>query len=52
VFLLFTNQKKPLHFSFERFLENQVRAKWDFTGTPMRFIQRLKKRGERTSSEE
>jgi GTP-binding protein len=52
VFLLFTNQKKPLHFSFERFLENQVRAKWDFTGTPMRFIQRLKKRGARTSSDE
>ncbi|HVM74734.1 MAG TPA: ribosome biogenesis GTPase Der [Candidatus Saccharimonadales bacterium] len=52
VFLLFTNQKKPLHFSFERFLENQVRAKWDFTGTPMRFIQRLKKRGERSSGNE
>ena len=52
VFLLFTNQKKPLHFSFERFLENQVRAKWDFNGTPMRFIQRLKKRGERESREE
>ena len=52
VFLLFTNQKKPLHFSFERFLENQVRAKWDFTGTPMRFIQRLKKRGERNSGNE
>ena len=50
VFLLFTNQKKPLHFSFERFLENQVRAKWDFLGTPMRFIQRLRKRGERSSS--
>ena len=52
VFLLFTNQKKPLHFNFERFLENQVRAKWDFAGTPMRFIQRLKKRGERPSGEE
>lgn len=47
VFLLFTNQKKPLHFSFERFLENQFRAKWPFMGTPVRFIQRLKKRGER-----
>src|SRR5579863_2191602 len=47
VFLLFTNQKKPLHFNFERFLENQLRAKWDFTGTPVRFIQRLKKRGDR-----
>jgi len=47
VFLRFTNQKKPLHFSFERFLENQVRAKWPFIGTPVRFIQRLKKRGDR-----
>jgi len=46
VFLLFTNQKKPLHFSFERFLENQLRAKWPFRGTPVRFIQRLKRRGE------
>jgi predicted GTPase len=55
VFLLFTNQKKPLHFNFERFLENQLRAKWDFMGTPVRFIQRLKKRGDReraTSTEE
>jgi GTPase len=54
VFLLFTNQKQPLHFSFERFLENQLRAKWPFTGTPVRFIQRLKKRGERqrTSSKD
>ena len=47
VFLLFTNQKKPLHFNFERFLENQLRAKWDFNGTPLRFIQRLKKRDDR-----
>ena len=51
VFLLFTNQKKPLHFSFERFLENQLRAKWSFTGTPVRFIQRLRKRGERSGGE-
>ena len=48
VFLLFTNQKQPLHFSFERFLENQLRAKFDFTGTPVRFVQRLRKR-ERSS---
>jgi GTP-binding protein len=50
VFLLFTNQKKPLHFSFERFLENQVRAKWDFLGTPVRFIQRLRKPAEKSSA--
>src|SRR6516225_9476188 len=43
VFLLFTNQKRPLHFGFERFLENRLRAKWDFLGTPVRFIQRLRK---------
>jgi GTPase len=49
VFLLFTNQKQPLHFSFERFLENQLRAKFDFTGTPVRFIQRLRNRGEKPS---
>src|SRR6266852_5159248 len=48
VFLIFTNQKKPLHFNFERFLENQLRAKWDFTGTPVRFVQRLRKREDRS----
>src|SRR5712691_2559428 len=46
-FLLFTNQKTPLHFSFERFLENRLREKFDFSGTPVRFVQRLRKRGER-----
>jgi GTP-binding protein len=46
VFLLFTNQKRPLHFGFERFLENRLREKWDFLGTPVRFIQRLRKGGD------
>jgi GTPase len=46
-FLLFTNQKAPLHFSYERFLENQLRGKFDFTGTPVRFVQRLRKRERR-----
>jgi GTP-binding protein len=46
-FLLFTNQKAPLHFSYERFLENQLRAKFAFTGTPVRFVQRLRKREKR-----
>ena len=48
-FLLFTNQKTPLHFSFERFLENRLRERFDFTGAPVRFVQRLRKRGERDS---
>jgi GTPase len=51
-FVLFTNQTKPLHFSFQRFLENRLRAAFDFTGTPIRFTQRLKKRASRTHIQE
>jgi GTP-binding protein len=43
-FVLFTNQAKPMHFSYQRFLENQLRAAFDFTGTPIQFKIRLKKR--------
>ena len=43
-FVLFTNQPRPLHFSYQRFLENRLREAFDFTGTPIRFTQRLKKR--------
>jgi GTPase len=50
-FVLFTNQTKPLHFSFQRFLENRLRASFDFLGTPIRFTQRLKKRESRSSNE-
>ncbi len=42
-FMIFTNQKDPLHFSYQRFLENQIREKWDFSGAPIRFLQRLRK---------
>jgi GTP-binding protein len=49
-FVLFTNQTKPLHFSYQRFLENRLRAAFDFTGTPIRFTQRLKKRESRRST--
>src|SRR6202158_1231127 len=46
-FVIFTNQKKPLHFSYQRFLENRLREKYDFVGTPIRFIQRLALRGKK-----
>jgi GTP-binding protein len=46
-FVLFTNQTRPLHFSYQRFLENQLRAQFDFTGTPIRFLQRLKEKRSR-----
>jgi len=48
-FVLFTNQTKPLHFSYQRFLENRLRTAFDFTGTPIRFNQRLKKPSPRRS---
>jgi GTP-binding protein len=44
VFVIFTNQAKRLHFSFERFLENRLRESFDFLGTPIRFLQRVKER--------
>ncbi len=46
-FILFTNQSKRLHFSYERFLENELRKSFDFLGAPIRFLQRLKERRER-----
>jgi GTP-binding protein len=46
-FVLFTNQTKPLHFSYQRFLENRLREAFDFIGTPLRFTQRLKKGAQR-----
>jgi len=46
-FILFTNQSKRLHFSYERFLENLLRKSFDFTGAPIQFLQRLKERRER-----
>jgi GTP-binding protein len=43
-FVLFTNQPRPLHFSYERFLENRIRKVFDFTGTPIRLRQRLRRK--------
>jgi GTPase len=36
-FVLFTDRDIKLHFAFERFLENQVRAAFGFEGTPIWF---------------
>jgi GTP-binding protein len=46
-FIIFTNQSKRLHFSYERFLENQLRKSFDFLGAPIRFLQRMKEKRER-----
>ena len=34
-FVLFTNRGVKLHFSYQRFLENQIRAAFGFVGTPI-----------------
>jgi len=49
-FILFTNQSKRLHFSYERFLENLLRKSFNFTGTPIRFLQRMKEKRDWTKS--
>jgi GTP-binding protein len=36
-FILFTNRQVKLHFAFERFLENQIRAAFGFRGSPIWF---------------
>jgi GTP-binding protein len=32
-----------MHFSYERFLENRLRESFDFTGTPIKIINRERK---------
>ena len=34
-FILFTDRPVKLHFSYERFLENQIRGAFGFVGTPI-----------------
>jgi GTP-binding protein len=35
-FVFFCNDPEHLHFSYRRFLENELRAEWGFVGTPIR----------------
>jgi GTP-binding protein len=43
IFIAFTNRSGKLHFSFERFLENRIREKFGFAGTPI--VIKTKSRG-------
>jgi GTP-binding protein len=43
-FVLFTNRDVKLHFSFERFLENQIRAAFGFEGSPIWFKVRAREK--------
>jgi GTP-binding protein len=44
-FVLFTNVATKLHFSYERFLQNQLRDKYGFVGTPLRITVRKRSHG-------
>ncbi len=37
-FVIFVNDKELAHFSYIRYIENQLRQSFGFTGTPVRFI--------------
>ena len=39
-FIVFVNDEELMHFSYTRFLENQIREAFDFEGTPIRVIPR------------
>ena len=41
-FVLFTNRAVKLHFSYQRFLENQIRQAFGFLGTPIRIKNRAR----------
>ncbi|MBQ2989358.1 MAG: ribosome biogenesis GTPase Der [Clostridia bacterium] len=41
-FVIFCNEAELFHFSYQRYLENQVREVFGFSGTPIRFIIRQK----------
>ena len=41
-FVVFVNDKDLFHFSYERYLINQIRKEFDLTGTPVRMIVREK----------
>ena len=41
-FILFVNDTELLHFSYKRYIENQLREAFGFSGTPIHFIARNK----------
>jgi len=43
-FVIFVNYKELMHFSYTRYIENQIRKAFGFKGTPLKFI--IRERGE------
>lgn len=44
-FVIFVNDSKLMHFSYERYLENCIRRQVDYSGTPIKIV--IKTRGEK-----
>ena len=44
-FVIFVNDKELMHFSYTRYIENQIREAFGFSGTPLKFI--IRERGEK-----
>ncbi|NEW06096.1 ribosome biogenesis GTPase Der [Paenibacillus sp. SYP-B3998] len=42
VFVFFVNEPELMHFSYERYLDNKIRAAFGFEGTPIRILSRRK----------
>lgn len=42
-FVIFVNDKELMHFSYTRYIENQIRETFGFIGTPLKFIIRERK---------
>ena len=43
-FVIFVNETQLFHYSYERYLENQLRKNFGFEGTPIRFIHRQREK--------
>ena len=43
-FVIFVNDRELMHFSYTRYIENQIRETFGFKGTPLKFI--IRERGE------
>lgn len=46
-FVIFVNDRELMHFSYTRYIENQIRETFGFRGTPLRFI--IRERNEKES---
>lgn len=44
-FVIFVNDKELMHFSYTRYIENQIREAFGFRGTPLKFIIRERNEG-------